>query len=153
MLALRRQSRQTGENPRSPAMPQMIFVNLPIADVKRSRTFYEAVGFTINEQFSDPTGACVVVSDAIYLMILEHEKFQSFLTRPMGDPSQATAAIMALSQDDRAAVDAFAVAALAHGGSEPKAATDLGFMYNRTICDPDGNTFEPFWMDPAAVAG
>ncbi len=134
-------------------MPQMIFVNLPIADVKRSRRFYESVGYTINEAFSDDTGACVVVSDAIYLMILEHSKFQGFLTGPMGDPSKATAAIMALSQDSRAQVDAFAAAALANGGSEPKAATDMGFMYNRTICDPDGNTFEPFWMDPAAVTG
>ncbi len=134
-------------------MAQMIFVNLPIADVTRSRRFYEAIGYTINEQFSDANGACVVASETIYFMILEHEKFQSFLSGPLGDPAKATAVIMALSQDSRALVDAFAAAALAHGGSEPKPATDLGFMYNRTICDPDGNTFEPFWMDPAGMAG
>ena len=95
----------------------------------------------------------MVVSDAIYFMILEKEKFQGFLTGPMGDPAKATAVIMALSQDSRAAVDAFAAVALANGGSEPKEATDLGFMYNRTICDPDGNTFELFWMDPTAANG
>ncbi|MGQ0611559.1 MAG: VOC family protein [Paracoccaceae bacterium] len=134
-------------------MPQMIFVNLPITDVKRSRRFYEALGYRINEQFSDETTACVVVSDTIYFMILEQERFKSFLTGPMGDPAKATAVLMALSQDSRDAVDAFAATALSHGGSEPKAPTDMGFMYNRTICDPDGNTFEPFWMDPAAAAG
>jgi predicted lactoylglutathione lyase len=61
--------------------------------------------------------------------------------------------MLALSQDSRAAVDAFAEAALKAGGSEPKAAQDMGFMYNRTIMDPDGNVFEPMWMDPAAVQG
>lgn len=134
-------------------MPQMIFVNLPITDVKRSRIFYEALGYKINEQFSDETTACVVVSETIYFMILEQERFKSFLTGPLGDPAKATSAIMALSQDSRAEVDAFAAAALAHGGTEVKDPTDLGFMYNRSICDPDGNLFEPFWMDPAAVAG
>ena len=135
------------------AMPQMIFVNLPITDVKRSRRFYEAVGYKINEKFSDSTAACVVVSDSIYFMILEQDRFKSFLTGPMGDPAKATSVLVALSQDGRAAVDAFAAAALAQGGSEPKPAQDLGFMYSRMICDPDGNTLEPFWMDPAAAGG
>lgn len=134
-------------------MSKMMFVNFPIANVARSRKFYTALGYTINEQFSDETGACVVVSDAIFFMILEHEKFKSFLTLPMSDPAKATSVLVALSQDSREAVDAFSVAALANGGSEPKAAQDMGFMYSRTICDPDGNILEPFWMDPAAVNG
>jgi predicted lactoylglutathione lyase len=134
-------------------MPQMIFVNLPVTDIPRARAFYQAVGYTINEQFSDPTAACVVVSDSIFLMILNHERFQGFATRPLADPATSTAVMLALSQDSRAAVDAFAEAALQAGGSEPKPAQDMGFMYNRTIMDPDGNVFEPMWMDPAAVQG
>lgn len=134
-------------------MPQSIFVNLPVADVTQSRRFYQALGYTINEQFSDPTTACVAVSDTIYLMVLEHARFKDFAPRPIADTKATTAVLLALSHDNRAAVDAFAVTALAHGGSEPKAAQDLGFMYSRTICDPDGNTFEPMWMDPAAING
>jgi predicted lactoylglutathione lyase len=134
-------------------MSKMIFVNLPVTDIPRSRKFYEALGYSINEQFSDHTAACVVVSDAIYFMILNHERFQGFATRPLADPAKSTAVMLALSQDSRAAVDAFAEAALKAGGSEPKAAQDMGFMYNRTIMDPDGNVFEPMWMDPAAVQG
>ncbi len=134
-------------------MSNMIFVNLPITDVARSRQFYQSLGYTINEKFSDATGACVVVSETIYLMILETAKFQGFAHLPIADPSKSTSVLIALSHDSRAQVDAFAAAALANGGFEPKVATDLGFMYNRTISDPDGNTFEPFWMDPAAVAG
>ncbi len=134
-------------------MPPMIFVNIPVTDVARSRTFYAALGWKINEQFSDATAACVVVSDTIYFMILNHEKFASFATKPLDNPATSTAVMIALSQDSRAAVDTMTEAALKAGGTEPKPAQDMGFMYNRTFHDPDGNVFEPMWMDPAAVAG
>ncbi len=134
-------------------MPQMVFVNLPVTDVARSRKFYEALGYTINEKFSDPTAACVVVSDTIYFMILNHERFQGFATLPLADPSKGTSVMVALSADSRAAVDALTTAAVEAGGTEPKPANDMGFMYSRTFHDPDGNVIEPFWMDPAAAQG
>jgi uncharacterized protein len=134
-------------------MPQSIFVNIPVTDVARSRKFYEALGFRINEQFSDPTAACVVLSETIFFMILNHERFQGFATKPMADPAKGTSAMIALSRDSKADVDAFGAAALKAGGSEPKPAQDLGFMYSRLIEDPDGNVLEPMWMDPAAVQG
>jgi uncharacterized protein len=134
-------------------MPQMIFVNIPVTDVARSRKFYEALGYRINEQFSDATAACVVVSDTIFFMILSHAKFAEFATKPLADPAKSTAVMIALSQDSRAAVDAITEAALKAGGAEPKPAQDMGFMYIRTFQDPDGNVFEPMWMDPAAVQG
>ena len=134
-------------------MPQMIFVNLPITDIARARAFYQSLGWTINEKFSDASGACVVVSDTIYLMILNHEKFASFATKPLADPATSTAVMVAFSADNREAVDALATAALANGGAEPKPAMDMGFMYGRTFQDPDGNVLEAFWMDPAAVNG
>jgi predicted lactoylglutathione lyase len=134
-------------------MPQMIFVNIPVTDVARSRSFFQALGYTINEQFSDHSAACVVVSETIYFMILNHERFQGFATKPMADPATSTAVIVALSQEDRAAVDQVVAAALAAGGSESKEAQDMGFMYLRAFQDPDGNAFEVFWMDPAAAQG
>ena len=134
-------------------MPQMIFVNIPVPDVARARTFYEALGYRINEQFSDPTAACVVVSESIYFMVLNHDRFKGFATKPLADPATSTAVMIALSQDSRAAVDAVTEAALKAGGSEPKPAQDMGFMYNRTFHDPDGNVLEAFWMDPATVQG
>ncbi len=134
-------------------MPKMIFVNIPVTDVARSRKFFQALGYTINEQFSDPTAACVVVSDAIFFMILNHERFQGFATKPLADPAKGTGVLIALSQDSRDGVDQITAAALKSGGSEPKPAQDLGFMYSRTFNDPDGNVFEPLWMDPAAVQG
>ena len=134
-------------------MQRMIFVNLPVSDLPRSRRFYQALGFSINEQFSDETAACVVVSETIYLMILTHARFQGFSILPMADTSKTTGCFVALSCDSRAAVDTMLAAGLAQGGSEERAVNDMGFMYQRTLSDPDGNVLEPFWMDPGAVQG
>jgi uncharacterized protein len=132
-------------------MPQMIFVNLPVSDLEHSKAFYTALGFTINPQFSDDTAACVVISDTIFLMILTHAKFDIFTPQPRADTTKTTSALIALNRDSRADVDAITKAALKAGGTEPKPATDHGFMYTRTFMDPDGNVFEPLWMDPSFV--
>ena len=129
----------------------MIFVNLVVADVAKSRAFYEALGFRINEQFSNEQAACVVLSDAIYVMILERPFFQTFTALPLGEPAKSVSAIYALACADRAGVDAMMTAALTAGGSEPMPGRDMGFMYNRMFADLDGHVFEPMWMDPAAV--
>jgi hypothetical protein len=79
----------------------MVFVNIPVTDIARSRKFYEALGYTINDKFSDASAACVLVSETIYFMILNHEKFASFATKPLADPATTTAVMVALSQDIR----------------------------------------------------
>ena len=132
-------------------MSRMIFVNLPITDLARARAFYEAIGFTINPQFSDETAACVVISDTIHLMILTREKFASFTSLPVGEPTKTVSVLTALSCDSREEVDRMAEAAFAHGGSAARPGKDYGFMYDRPFADPDGNVFEPFFMDMAAI--
>ncbi|MFZ3584762.1 VOC family protein [Loktanella sp. DJP18] len=133
---------------------RMIFVNLPVSDLARSRAFYEGMGFSINPQFSDDEGACVVISDTIYLMILTRAKFEGFAPNPVADPRTTTGSLIALSCDSREEVVAMVNAALTNGGSDTGKVQDMeGFMYGRSICDPDGHVFEPFWMNPAAVEG
>lgn len=133
-------------------MSRMIFINLPVADLARSKAFYEALGFTHNPQFSDDTGACMVLSDTIHVMILSHAKWATFTSRPI-PPSTSSEVALAITCDDRAAVDAFVAAGAAHGGTaDINPPEDHGFMYQRSLADPDGHIWEPFWMDPTAAA-
>ena len=129
---------------------QHVFVNLPVIELSRARRFYAAVGFSFDERFSDDTAACVVVSENIWLMILTREKFATFTPRPVGDPSRDTSVLVALSRDSREAVDAFMAAGLAAGGTDNDKVQDMGFMYSRSISDPDGNVIEVMWMDVSA---
>ncbi|MET0821357.1 MAG: VOC family protein [Aeromicrobium sp.] len=132
-------------------MPQM-FVNLPVTDLDRAKAFYEALGFTINPKFTDHNAACVVVEDGhSYFMILVREFFQTFTDVPIGDPRTGPTVAVALFSDSREEVDTMAERGLAAGGSEPKEASDYGFMYQRQLLDPDGNFLELGWMDPIAA--
>lgn len=133
-------------------MTKMIFVNLPVADLDRSKTFYEALGFTNEPKFTDDTAACMVWSDSIFVMLLTHDKWRQFTCRPIPD-SGSSEVMLAVSCDDRDHVNRIADTAGATGGTadiNPK--QDHGFMMSRSFADPDGHVWEPMWMDPAAAA-
>jgi predicted lactoylglutathione lyase len=130
---------------------KMIFVNLPVTDLPRAKAFYEALGFTNNPHFSDDNGAAMVWSETINVMLLTHAKWRGFTSRPI-PPTTASEVMLAISCDSREAVDRMNDTAGKHGGMadiNPK--QDLGFMYNRSLADPDGHVWEAIWMDPSAI--
>ena len=132
-------------------MEKMIFVSLPVTDLKRSVAFYRAVGFGQNPQFSDDACACMVWSEAIYAMLLTHAKWRTFTDRPF-PPAGSAGMMLSLAMESRDAVDTMNRAAATHGGqADVNSAQDLGFMYTRDIADPDGHMWAAFWMDPAAI--
>lgn len=134
-------------------MAQLIFINLPVADLPRSIAFYEAVGATRNPMFSDDTAACMVVSDVIHVMLLTHDKWRTFTDRAIPDAHTSAQVMLCLSHTSREAVDAVVgMAGGAGGRTDPNATQDYGFMYGRSYADPDGHIWEVMWMDPAAAS-
>ena len=132
-------------------MPTKIFVNLPVKDLPASVAFFKKLGFSFNKQFTDATAAAMIISDDIYAMLLTHKKFKEFTKKKIVDATKATEVLTCLSRDSRAEVDALVDAALAAGGTKPREPADHGFMYERSFEDPDGNTFEPVFMDMEAA--
>lgn len=132
-------------------MTRMIFVSLPVADLDASIAFYKALGFTQNRHFSGETSACMLWSEAIYVMLLSHAKWRTFTQRPF-PPAGTSASMLSLAMESRDAVDAMNHAAASHGGqADANPAEDHGFMYSRDLADPDGHLWATFWMDPAAM--
>lgn len=132
-------------------MSRMIFVNLPVADVKRSTAFYEAVGATKNPAFSDENTSCMVISDTIFVMLMTHEKFNFFTPKTIIDARTSSQVLLTLSSDSREAVDDMVNKAAKDGKIDPRPQQDYGFMYGRSFDDPDGHSWEVMWMDPAAA--
>jgi predicted lactoylglutathione lyase len=133
-------------------MPDMIFVNLPVTDLAAATRFYEAIGCTKNEQFSGETASSMVWSETITFMLLARDYFATFTPRPVADARASTEVLLCLSRDSRGDVDTLAeTAANAGGAADLRDPMDLGFMYNRTIEDPDGHIFELVWMNPAGM--
>lgn len=132
-------------------MSTKIFVNIPTADLERSKAFYTALGCEINPLFTDENAACVVWSEDVFFMVLTREYFATFTDKPVGDPKATAQALIALSRDSRADVDAVVDAGLGAGGAEPRPAQDYGFMYSRDLEDPDGNILEFMYMSEEAA--
>ena len=127
-----------------------IFISLPVSSLDASVTFYEALGFVKNPRFSDDTAACMAWSETIRVMLLTHEKWRTFTTRPIPPPTSSEVGF-SLTCDDRASVDAMNAAAAANGGAaDVNLVQDHGFMYGRDMTDPDGHVWGAVWMDPAA---
>lgn len=128
-----------------------IFVNIPTTDLDRAKAFYEALGFSINPNFTDENAACVVLSDTIYFMVLTREYLGTFTDKEIIDPKTQAQVSIALTRDSREEVDEVLAKGLAAGGSEPRPVQDYGFMYSRDLDDPDGNNLSFLFMEPAAA--
>src|SRR3712207_2140775 len=99
-------------------MPKLIFVNLPVSDLARATAFYEAVGARKEERFCDGTASCMVFSETIHAMLLNHDKFRQFTPKQIADATRATKVLICVSADSRA---------------DPSPKQDHGWMYGRSF--------------------
>jgi uncharacterized protein len=131
-------------------MSRMIFVNLPVNDLERSKAFYEAIGFRNEPKFSNEAAAMMVLSDTISVMLLSRPFYSTFTDKPIADAHASSQVLLCLSCDSAAEVDQLVDAAAANGGkADPGPKQDMGgMMYTRSFEDPDGHHWEPMWMDP-----
>jgi hypothetical protein len=133
-------------------MSKMIFINLPVNDLEKSKAFYEAVGAPNNPQFTDDTAACMVFSDTIHVMLLTHEKWATFTSKDIPDAHKSAQVLLCLSSDSKDGVSELVDAAVGAGGkADPTPTQDFGFMFGRSFEDPDGHIWEVMWMDMSAM--
>ncbi len=131
-------------------MAHKVFVNFPVNSANRAKEFYEALGFTYNPMFSSDDTAGMALSDTIFLMLLENDRFASFTSKTIIDAKTSTEVLNAISVESRSDVDEWVENAIAAGGYEVGEAKDYGFMYTRCLSDPDHHTWDIVWMNPAS---
>ena len=131
----------------------MIFVNLPVTDLDRSVSFYEAIGGRREPKFSNDQAAMIVLSDVINVMLLTHPFYSSFTSKPIADAHTSSQVLLCLSADSPEDVDALVETAGGSGGlADPGPKQDMsGMMYGRSFEDPDGHHWEIMWMDAKAA--
>lgn len=128
--------------------PKSCFINLPTNDLSRAKSFYATVGFGNEPQFTDETGACMIWSDSIFVMLLTHKKWAEFDKRPVAtaDVGEVMIAITVSSRDE---VERMVRTATEHGGkADPTPVQEYPFMFSRSFTDPDGHIWEAAWMNP-----
>ena len=132
-------------------MGRQIYVNLPVKHIQRSKAFFASLGFAFNPQFSDEKALCMIVADDICVMLLAAPFFQTFTNKPVADATKGTEVLVALSCENRDAVDEMVRKALAAGGRAPNPRMDHGFMLQHGFEDLDGHQWEVFHMEPGAL--
>jgi predicted lactoylglutathione lyase len=128
-------------------MSQQVFINFVVKDLKKSRVFYEALGYSFNPQFSNQDGACLIIDDGhIYAMLLTEAHFKKFTHKELVDAKITNEVLTALSLESREEVNVMHDKAIVAGGKLHRE-EDLGFMYTKAIEDLDGHVWEFFYMD------
>ena len=134
-------------------MTTQVFINMQVKDLRRSKAFFEALGYTFNAQFTNDDAASLVISDTIYAMLHTPNSMSRFLPKgkTASDATKSTEVLIALSFESKDAVNAIFDKAIAAGATECRPTEDHGFMYGRSFNDLDGHIWEVFWMDPSHV--
>jgi uncharacterized protein len=130
---------------------RMIFVNLPVRDLKKSMTFFSKLGFEFNPKFTDEKAACMVISPDAFVMLLSEPFFKTFTKQEICDTSRQTEGLFAISCASRSEVDEIVKKAIDAGGRKAMDPMDQGFMYGWSFYDLDGHHWEVLWMDPKAA--
>jgi len=132
-------------------MSRMIFVNLPVSDLRRSIDFFTQLGFTFDPRFTDERATCLVVNDQAYVMLLVNDFFGSFHDRQVADTTTHAEVLLCVSAESRTDVDDLVDRALELGAAPSTWKEDQGFMYGRSFEDLDGHIWEVMYLDPSAL--
>lgn len=128
-----------------------IFVNLRVRDLNASKAFFTKLGFAFNPQFTNDDGACMVLSDEGYVMLLSPGHWSRFTKKEPCDTRTHSEALIALSCERREEVDRLVAIALESGGKPAMEPQDHGFMYGWSFYDLDEHHWEVVWMDASFV--
>jgi predicted lactoylglutathione lyase len=129
-------------------MSRQIFVNLPVADLARTTSFFTALGFEFDPRFTDEDATSMAAGDGISILFLTRPSFESFTDVAVSDATKATEVIVALSAKSRDEVDDLVAKAQALGATTVRDPDDLSYLYSHGFRDLDGHIWEFVWMDP-----
>ncbi|SDW78270.1 hypothetical protein SAMN05421781_2365 [Marinococcus luteus] len=130
---------------------KQIFVNIPVKNLEASMEFFQTIGFSFDQRFTDENAACMILGSGMYVMLLQEAFFQTFTNKDMVDTSREAESILAISADSKEEVNEIVQKALEAGGRPSNEPMDGGFMYGWSFQDIDGHLWEVMYMDENAV--
>lgn len=122
-------------------MVKECWINLPVKDLQKSKAFFHALGFTLNERFSDSEemAGVVVGHHHVMVMLFPEETFQSFTGNGLTDTQASTEVLVSISVDTQEEVQEMIERVRMAGGrifSEPG---ERNGLYGAGFCDVDGH--------------
>jgi predicted lactoylglutathione lyase/Zn-finger nucleic acid-binding protein len=142
------QPAETASDARRRHPMRIIYLNLAVKNVDKSREFFTKLGFDYQPTLSDEQCTCMMIEENIYLMLLGEQRFRSFIN----DATKATEVVTCLSADSKEQVDETVGLALAAGGTLWQPTMHDGPMCGASFQDLDGHVWEVLYLYTAAQA-
>lgn len=126
-------------------MNDKIIINLPVQDFQRSKDFFLASGFELNDELTDENALCFNISSTTTVALLPNEHFAGATKSQPADTQNVHEVLLSIGKDSEAAVDAVVDAALSAGASEVHEPIRVESMYGRSFSDLDGHQWNLFY--------
>lgn len=122
-------------------MAKECWINLPVKDLVKSKGFFKALGFRLNERFSDSDkmAGVVIGSHNAMVMLFPEETFISFTNNAIADTAMSTEILISISVENEDEVQELIHKAAAAGGIIFAEPGEKNGMYGAGFCDLDGH--------------
>lgn len=131
-------------------MTKEIWINLPVADIKRSVAFFTQIGFSLNQNqpVTDNMASFLVGEKKFVLMLFTKDLFEGFSNHQIADTNKGTEVLFSIDAESKEEVDALLQKAEDAGGKiYAKGGEKDGWMYGGGFIDPDGHRWSVLYMD------
>jgi uncharacterized protein len=131
-------------------MIQELWINLPVKDIGKSKTFFTELGFSFNTKHgnTDHSASLLVGQKNTVVMLFDEPTFKSFTNSNVADAKKTTEVLLSIGVESKDEVDELAKKAVAAGGtSNHKPTTMQGWMYGCVFTDLDGHQWNVLYMD------
>ncbi len=129
-------------------MTKQLWLNLPVKDVEKSKSFFSKLGFSFNTQYGNsPVSASLVVGKNV-IMLFEESSFKSFTRTEIADTTKTAEVLISIDAESREEVDELAQKASDAGAViYAKPGEKDGWMYGFGFIDPDDHRWNVLFMD------
>jgi len=124
-------------------MIQECWLNLPVEDVQKSKSFFQSLGFSFQEdQSQGPNSALMLV------MLFQQEIFKNFIGGAISNPQLGNEILISIDAPNRETVVAQAQKARELGGTVFGEPSEIdGWMFGCGFTDLDGHKWNVLYMD------
>ncbi len=127
-----------------------VWINLPVKDLAKSRSFFRAIGLRENLMFqnSNEAGSFYIGENDFVLMLFPYEAFRGFTQNQVADASEASEVLVSFDAQSRGEVDELASLVREAGGKVFAGPAEVqGYMYGFGFADLDGHRWNMVYMD------
>lgn len=116
-----------------------LWINLPVANLERSRAFFTHIGIKVMEQQSDQMVGLLIGHHHVQLMLFPEETFKSFTQNALTDTNQSTAVLFSISIDSKEELDETIGKVKQAGGFVFGEPSERNGLYGAGFADLDGH--------------